>query len=94
MPLAKPIISPMSSVSPLSKLDSTSLTDATEYRSTIGSFQYFALTRPDIAFSVNKVAQFMQEPRDVHWTTVKHILRYLKHNISHDYTNKTLVHAT
>jgi hypothetical protein len=62
MQLAKPITSPMLSVSPLSKLDITSLTDATEYRSIVGSLQYFVLTCPDTAFSVNKVAQFMQEP--------------------------------
>jgi hypothetical protein len=83
MHLAKPISSPMSSSTQLSKFDGLSLTDATLYRSTVGSLQYLALTRPDIAFSVNKVAQFMQTPRDVHWTAVKRILRYLKHTISH-----------
>jgi len=83
MHLAKPISSPMSSSSQLSKFDGITLSDATVYRSTVGSLQYLALTRPDIAFSVNKVAQFMQNPRDVHWTAVKRILRYLKHTISH-----------
>ena len=34
--------------------------------------------RPDIAYSVQRLAQFMQNPRPIHWTAVKHIFRYLK----------------
>jgi hypothetical protein len=49
----------------------------------VGSLQYLSITRPDIAFAVKKVSQFMQDPRDSHWSAVKHILRYLKSTISH-----------
>ena len=39
--------------------------------------QYITITRPEIAFSVNKACQFMQKPLDTHWKAVKRILRYL-----------------
>jgi histone deacetylase 1/2 len=36
------------------------------------------LTRPDIAFAVNKVCQFLHAPTTVHWSVVKRILRYIR----------------
>jgi hypothetical protein len=71
----------MSSSTTLSKFDCSTITDTTVYRSTVGSLQYLSLTRPDIAFAVNKVSQFMKDPRDPHWSDVKRILRYLKATI-------------
>jgi hypothetical protein len=83
MTLAKPTTSPMFASAPLSKFDGLSLSDATLYRSTVGALQYLAITRPDIAFAVNKCSQFMQDPRNIHWTVVKRILCYLKHSLTH-----------
>jgi len=74
MILAKPFTSPMAASTSLSKFAWITLTDATLYRSTVGALQYLAITRPDIAFVVNKCSQFMHDPRDVHWTAVKCIL--------------------
>jgi hypothetical protein len=51
--------------------------DTTKYRSVVGALQYILLTRPDIAFSVNHVCQYMASPTSVHWSAVKRILRYL-----------------
>jgi hypothetical protein len=55
--------------------------DATKYCSIVGALQYLTLTRPDIAFAVNKVCQYLHNPTSTHWTTVKRILRYLKHTM-------------
>lgn len=52
--------------------------DPTAYRRAIGRLQYLAITRPDISFAVNRLAQFMASPTESHWQDVKQILRYLK----------------
>ncbi|RVW27268.1 Retrovirus-related Pol polyprotein from transposon TNT 1-94 [Vitis vinifera] len=62
----------------LSKFDGDPMTDVTHYRSVVGALQYVTLTRPDIAFAVNKACQFMQQPTTAHWLSVKRILRYLR----------------
>jgi histone deacetylase 1/2 len=58
--------------------DLLSSDDATRYRSVVGALQYFTLTRPDLAFAVNKVCQYLHSPTTAHWTAVKRILRYVK----------------
>ncbi|KAF5468349.1 hypothetical protein F2P56_012507 [Juglans regia] len=67
----------------LSQYDSPEFEDSTLFRSIVGGLQYLSLTRPDIAFAVNKVCQFMHCPKAPHWTAVKRILRYLKGSINH-----------
>lgn len=47
------------------------------YWSTIWSLQYFTMTRPDIAFVVNKVSQFFQAPIISHWNACKRLLCYV-----------------
>jgi histone deacetylase 1/2 len=79
---SNPIGSPMASNCRLSRAGSNTLNDPTLYRSIVGALQYVTLTRPDIAFSVNKVCQFMSRPLESHWKAVKRILRYLKGTIS------------
>jgi hypothetical protein len=49
------------------------------YREAIGSLNYCAVaTRPDIAFSVSLLAQFMDNPGRTHWEAMKSVFRYLK----------------
>lgn len=67
------------STSTILKLDDGSAnTNVEEFRKIIGSLQYLALTRPDITFVVNKLAQFMHKPTTQHYMTLKMVLRYLK----------------
>ncbi|KAK8925912.1 hypothetical protein KSP39_PZI018791 [Platanthera zijinensis] len=43
---------------------------------------YLTMTRPDIAYAVSFVSQFVQAPRSVHYTAVLRILRYLRTSVS------------
>ncbi|KAM1225391.1 hypothetical protein ACFX2G_045116 [Malus domestica] len=62
----------------LLKDDGQPYNNPTMYKSIVGALQYLTFTRPDIAFSVHQVCQFMQAPMNSHFTAVKRILRYLK----------------
>ncbi|CAL9013249.1 unnamed protein product [Prunus brigantina] len=48
------------------------------FRSVVGALQYLTFTRPDLAYAVNTVCQYMNSPTDVHWLLVKRILRYVQ----------------
>uniref|UniRef100_A0A2N9GWF8 Reverse transcriptase Ty1/copia-type domain-containing protein n=1 Tax=Fagus sylvatica TaxID=28930 RepID=A0A2N9GWF8_FAGSY len=78
---AKPVTTPMASSTNLSAFDGEPFPDHTLFRSTVGALQYLSLTRPDIAFCVNKLSQFMHKPTLLHWQSVKRLLRYLKFTI-------------
>ena len=75
---AKPCDTPCLPYHRLLKEDGEPYPNPTVYRSIVGALQYLTFTRPDIAFSVHQVCQFMQNPMVSHFTAVKRILRYLK----------------
>lgn len=53
------------------------------YQEAVGALLYLAIiSRPDIAFQVNKASQFNSKFNDTHWTAVKRIFRYLKGSIN------------
>ena len=52
--------------------------DPTMYHQLIGSMMYLTNTRPDICFAVKTLIQFMSDPRQIHWVSAKHVLRYLR----------------
>lgn len=74
---AKPIKSQVDYGEKLSQFFGDPLPTPHEYRSVVGALQYVTLIRPDIAFAVNQVCQFMHEPRSTHWIAGKRIMRFL-----------------
>ena len=50
----------------------------TPYREAIGSLMYAAVaTRPDIAYAVSTLSQFLNNPGVLHWEATKRVFRYL-----------------
>ncbi|RVX10006.1 Retrovirus-related Pol polyprotein from transposon RE2 [Vitis vinifera] len=54
------------------------LSNPESYRRLVGRLIYLAVTRPDLAYSVHILSQFMQEPRIEHWEATLRVVRYLK----------------
>jgi hypothetical protein len=80
----KPVATPMAIGEKLSAHDGEKLgpEEVTKYRSIVMALHYLSLTWPDLAFSINKVCQYLHAPTSLHWTAVKRILRYLKLTLS------------
>jgi hypothetical protein len=57
--------------------DGLPLTDPTLYHTIVRSLIYLTITRPDIAYVVHVVSQFVVSPTTVHWAAVLRILQYL-----------------
>ncbi|KAI5336302.1 hypothetical protein L3X38_015569 [Prunus dulcis] len=74
----KPTSTPLAAKISLSASDGDLLSSPTSYRELVGCLQYLTITRPDLAFAVNTVAQYMSAPRTSHMIAVKRILRYIK----------------
>lgn len=80
---AKPLTTPAAPGHKLSLYKGEPLPDGTTFRSVVGALQYLLFTRPNIAFAVNQVYQYMHSPTTSHWAAVKRILRYLKGTHDH-----------
>ncbi|GKC63292.1 ribonuclease H-like domain-containing protein [Tanacetum coccineum] len=63
--------------------DGDPVSDPTLYRSLAGALQYLTFTRPDISYAVHQICLYMHNPRDPHFTALKHILRYVRGTIDH-----------
>lgn len=80
---AKPISTPMAMSPKLTLQSGESLSDPAKFRTVVVSLQYLAFTRPDIAYAVNRLSQFMHRPTIDHWNATKRVLRYLAGTLSH-----------
>ncbi|GJR14176.1 hypothetical protein Tco_0796828 [Tanacetum coccineum] len=75
---SKPMKTPMSSDTKLTKDEKCESVDSTKYQGMICSLLYQTASRPDIIFSVCLCACFQEAPKASHFESVKRIFRYIK----------------
>ncbi|GJU42112.1 copia protein [Tanacetum coccineum] len=75
---SKPIKTPISSETKLTRDEDGEPIDDTKYRGMIGSLLYLTASRPDIMFSFCLCACFQEAPKTSHLEAVKRICRYIK----------------
>ncbi|GKA57711.1 hypothetical protein Tco_0756899 [Tanacetum coccineum] len=75
---SKPIKTPMSSKTKLTRDKDGESVDDTKYHGMIGSLLYLTASRSDIMFSVYLCAHFQEDPKTSHLEAVKRIFIYIK----------------
>ena len=65
----------------LSQEDSNLLDDPLRYRRMIGKLLYLTITRLDLSYSVNRLSQFLANPRVPHFQAAYHVLEYIKSTV-------------
>ncbi|XP_021808918.1 uncharacterized protein LOC110752544 [Prunus avium] len=74
----KPVDTPIEQNHKLGMYPDQVPTDKERYQRLVGPLIYLSHTRPDIAYDVSMVSQFMHQPSEAHMNGVTRIMRYLK----------------
>nr|KYP52829.1 hypothetical protein KK1_025215 [Cajanus cajan]KYP69810.1 hypothetical protein KK1_009016 [Cajanus cajan] len=80
---AKPVKTPLATGCKFQSKGTEATEDPSLYRSVVGALQYLTITRPDLAFTVHKLCQYMHRPLQSHWKIVKRVLRYINGTRDH-----------
>lgn len=78
----KPTATPISNDCRLQK-EGKLINDSSSYRRLIGKMLYLTITRPDIAYPVQQLSQFLDCPTEEHVFAAYRVLRYIKGSIDH-----------
>lgn len=73
----KKVVTPLPLNLKLKADDGEPFTDPTEYRKLIGKMNFLSNTRPDLAYTIQHLSQYMQQPRNSHWNALMHTLNYV-----------------
>ena len=80
---SKPAVTPFDPNSKLKKNNGEGVSPL-EYARVIGSLMYVMnCTRPDIAYSVGRLARYTSNPGRDHWDALVRVLRYLKYTVKY-----------
>ena len=79
----KPADTPMVQNHGLQIREGAKRADRGRYQRLVGKLIYLSHTRPDLAYVVGVVSQFMHAPQEDHWEAVLRIVRYLKGTVGH-----------
>ena len=63
--------------------DGAKLANREEYQRLVGKLIYLSHTRPDIAYAVGVISQFMHRPQEDHMNAALRIVRYLKGTVGY-----------
>ncbi|CAM8937311.1 unnamed protein product [Rhodiola kirilowii] len=74
----KPVKTPMELKHRLSLSQAPLLDDPMVYRKLVGKLIYLTITRPDLAYAVHILSQFMQHPTTEHLQAVHRLMRFVK----------------
>ncbi|UYV76289.1 hypothetical protein LAZ67_13003275 [Cordylochernes scorpioides] len=56
--------------------------DQHTYQEALGMLMFLAVnTRPDITYNTSKLSQYSRQPKQMHWTAIKRVMRYLRGTI-------------
>ncbi|XP_061374795.1 uncharacterized mitochondrial protein AtMg00810-like [Gastrolobium bilobum] len=77
----KPKSTPMETNLKLSQEKGDLVEDPIVYRRLIGRLLYLTITRPDLSYAVNKLSQFLAQPRIPHLHAAYRLLHYIKGTI-------------
>nr|KYP43110.1 Retrovirus-related Pol polyprotein from transposon TNT 1-94 [Cajanus cajan] len=75
---SKPCSTPMDHTTRLHHDPLDLYSDPSSYRRLVGRLIYLTHTRPDLAFAVGKLSQFMHQPNNAHFQAARKVLRYVK----------------
>ncbi|CAM8930983.1 unnamed protein product [Rhodiola kirilowii] len=74
----KPCSTPMDIKGKLALSTADKISDPTQYRKLVGKLVYLNVTRPDIAFAVHTLSQFLASPTTDHLQAAQRVLRFIK----------------
>lgn len=75
---SKPASTPIEQKHNLGLSTTPSLTDVLNFRRLIGKLIYLTVSRPDLAYTVHILSQFVNEPTEDHLKAAHRVLRYIK----------------
>ncbi|XP_025633999.1 uncharacterized mitochondrial protein AtMg00810-like [Arachis hypogaea] len=79
----KPCKIPLPSSLKISQFGGDRFDEPALYHLVVGSLQYLTITRPELAYAISKLSQFMQDSLESHWKLVKRIFRYASETIKY-----------